>query len=412
MVCTVVMVTTSYPRFPGDSVGTFMEPIAKGLAARGHEIHIVAPWHPAITRGREEDGVYFHFFKYAPLPALNVFGYAQGMHADVRLRAAAWTAAPLAMAAGAFKAMRVAQKRRATIMHGHWVVPGGAIAAISRPALPLVVSLHGSDVFVAERVALAKRVAGRVFRRAGSVTACSSDLATRAIALGAAPDRMDVIPYGVDTAKFAPDPSARAECRAHLGLSLDAPLIFTAGRLVRKKGFEYLIDALPLLHPRTSPVLAIAGTGDLAGELSDRARTAGVAERVRWLGDLPQGQVARWLAAADVAVVPSVHDASGNVDGLPNTVMEALASGTPLVATPVGGIGSVVENGRTGLLVSEQSPAELAAALTALLEKPSLRADLGGRARTAVQGRYGWAHVARRFEAAYDRALVFHSDGR
>ncbi len=163
----------------------------------------------AITRGREEDGVYFHFFKYAPLPALNVFGYAQGMHADVRLRAAAWTAAPLAMAAGAFKAMRVAQKRRATIMHGHWVVPGGAIAAVSRPALPLVVSLHGSDVFVAERVALARRVAGRVFRRAGAVTACSSDLATRAIALGAAPDRMDVIPYGVDTAKFAPDADAR-----------------------------------------------------------------------------------------------------------------------------------------------------------------------------------------------------------
>ena len=68
-------------------------------------------------------------------------------------------AAPLAMAAGGFKAMRVAQKQRATVMHGHWVVPGGAIAAASPPALPLVVSLHGSDVFVAERVALAQRAA-------------------------------------------------------------------------------------------------------------------------------------------------------------------------------------------------------------------------------------------------------------
>src|SRR5450756_1009562 len=82
----VVMVTTSYPRFPGDSVGTFMEPIAKGVAARGHEVHIVAPWHPRITRGAVEDGVFFHFFKYAPVPALNVFGYAAGLHADVTLK--------------------------------------------------------------------------------------------------------------------------------------------------------------------------------------------------------------------------------------------------------------------------------------------------------------------------------------
>ena len=183
----VVMVTTSYPRFPGDSVGTFMEPIAKGLAARGHEIHVVAPWHPSITRPRVEDGVYFHFFKYAPLPALNVFGYAQGMRADVQVRAAAWTAAPLAIAAGMLKAMRVAQKRRATLMHGHWVVPGGAIAAYARPHLPLVVSLHGSDVYVAERVATARSVARRVFGRAAAVTACSEDLARARDRAGSGP---------------------------------------------------------------------------------------------------------------------------------------------------------------------------------------------------------------------------------
>src|SRR4051812_20419301 len=194
----VVMVTTSYPRFPGDSVGTFMEPIATGIAARGHEVHIVAPWHPKITRGTIENGVHFHFFKYAPVPALNVFGYAAGLQADVSLKRTAWLAAPLALAAGWFKAMRVAQKRRATVMHGHWVVPGGVIAAAARPTLPRVVSLHGSAVFVAERTAPARVAARRVFARAGVVTACSVDLATRAIALGASSDRVQVVPYGVD----------------------------------------------------------------------------------------------------------------------------------------------------------------------------------------------------------------------
>jgi phosphatidyl-myo-inositol dimannoside synthase len=404
----VVMVTTSYPRFPGDSVGTFMEPIAKGVAARGHEVHIVAPWHPRLTRGKGEDGVFFHFFKYAPVPALNVFGYAAGLEADVRVKTSAWIAAPLALAAGWFKAMRVAQKRRATVMHGHWVVPGGVIAASARPALPLVVSLHGSDIFFAERAAAARAAAARVFARAGAITACSSDLATRAIALGAAPERLEVVPYGVDAMRFRPAaPDDRARVRGSAGIGAGTPLIFAAGRLVRKKGFEYLIDAVPLMDP--SVRLAIAGTGDLDAELRARAATAGVAGRVRFLGDVPQDAVAAWFAAADVAVVPSVRDAFGNVDGLPNTVLEALASGTPVVATAAGGIGSAITDGRTGVLVSERDPSALAGAIRALVADAPRRAALGAAGRAWVEARFGWAATAARFEAAYDRALAFKS---
>jgi glycosyltransferase involved in cell wall biosynthesis len=405
----VVMVTTSYPRFPGDSVGTFMEPIAKHVAARGHEVHIVAPWHPRITRGKSEDGVFFHFFKYAPVPALNVFGYAAGLHADVRLRGAAWLAAPLAMTAGWFKAMRVAQKRRATVMHGHWVVPGGVIAAAARPALPLVVSLHGSDVFVAERVAPARLAARRVFDRAGFVTACSQDLAERAIALGAHADRLEVVPYGVDTARFKPAPGNRDALRASLGVTDNAPLLFTARRLVRKKGFEYLIDALPLIDAHPDARLAIAGAGDLELELRARARTAGIADRVHFLGDLPQDAVGAWFAAAEVAIVPSVRDDSGNVDGLPNTVLEALASGTPLVGTPAGGIASVIEDGQTGVIVPERDARALATAIGGLLDDPDRRARLGRAGREAVEVRFGWDGAAARFESAYDRALAFNS---
>jgi phosphatidyl-myo-inositol dimannoside synthase len=403
----VVMVTTSYPRFPGDSVGTFMEPIAKHVARRGHEVHIVAPWHPSITRGRAEDGVFFHFFKYAPVAALNVFGYAAGLQADVKLKTAAWIAAPLAMSAGWFKAMRVAQKRRATVMHGHWVVPGGAMAAAAMPTLPLVVSLHGSDVFVAERTPPARVVAQRVLARAGAVTACSQDLAERAIALGAPPDRTDVVPYGVDLARFKPAPELRAELRASLGMPRGAPLLVSAGRLVRKKGFEYLIDALPLLE-RQDTRLALAGDGDLAGELQARAAAARVADRIHFLGNLPQDAVGRWFGAADVAVVPSVRDDSGNVDGLPNTVLEALASGTPLVATPAGGIASVIEDGRTGALVPERDARALAAMIDVLLRDPARAAAIGAAARASA-GRFGWDAAAERFESAYDRALAFKS---
>ena len=406
----VVMVTTSYPRFPGDSVGTFMEPIAKHVAARGHEVHVVAPWHPRITRGKSEDGVFFHFFKYSPSPSLNVFGYAAGLHADVRLKRAAWLVAPLALAAGWFKAMRVAQKRRATVMHGHWVVPGGVIAAAARPALPLVVSLHGSDVFVAERSAPARAAARRVFGRAGFVTACSEDLARRARALGAAADRLEVVPYGVDTTRFGVVARARGDAlRATLAVPANAPVLVTAGRLVRKKGFEYLIDALPLIAAHPDARLVIAGDGDLAGELRARARAAGVADRVHFAGNLPQDTVGAWFAAADVVAIPSVRDDSGNVDGLPNTVLEALASGTPVVATTAGGIASAIRDGQTGLLVAERDSGALAAAIAAVLADPERGARLGRAARATAETRFGWDAAAARFETAYDRALAFNS---
>ena len=404
----VVMVTSSYPRFPGDSVGTFMEPIAKSVAARGHEVHVVAPWHPLVRRAAVEDGVRFHFYRYAPVPALNVFGYAAALRADVKLRGAAFAAAPLALLQGWRTARRVARTHRATIMHGHWVVPGGITASLASPVLPLVISLHGSDVFVAETLAPARAAARAAFRRAGAVTACSEDLARRAMAIGADANRMEVVPYGVDVARFRPDAAGRAAVRAAAGVADDQFLVFAAGRLVRKKGFEYLVDAMAGLPTGDRSVLAIGGAGDLADELAERARTAAPG-RVKLLGNLTQDEVATHLAAADAIVVPSVRDEAGNVDGLPNVVLEALASGTPLVTTAAGGIGSVVTHDRTALVVPERDAAAIRDALTALAMDAPRRARLGAEARALAEARFGWSRTAERLEAAYDRALALKS---
>ncbi|MFN8058828.1 MAG: glycosyltransferase [Vicinamibacterales bacterium] len=403
---TVVMVATSYPRFPGDTIGTFMEPIAKGVAARGHTVHLVAPWHPRLDRRPVEDGVHFHFFPYAPVAALNVFGYSGALRADVSLRGAAWIAAPLAVGAGVLAARRVARRVGAHVMHGHWVIPGGAIAHWARPRLPLVVSLHGSDVYVAERHASVGRVARSVFRHAGWTTACSADLRDRALRLGASPERSDVVPYGVNADEFRPDPVRRRDYRARLGIAADAPVLFAAGRFVRKKGFEYLLEAVAQLAVGwPSLTLILGGAGDLEGELVALARSLGVASRVAFPGVLSHGDVARALAAADLAIVPSVRDDAGNVDGLPNVVMEALASGTALVTTTAGGIGAVTRHGETAWHVRERSPEDLAAAVDALLRQPAARAALGSAARADVLARHTWAQVAARMEAAYDEAV-------
>jgi phosphatidyl-myo-inositol dimannoside synthase len=402
----VVMVATSYPRFPGDTVGTFMEPIAHGMAARGHEVHVVLPWHPRWTRPSREGGVTFHLFRYAPAPSLNVFGYAGALRADVSVRAAALMATPLALTAGWRAARKVARQIGATLMHGHWVVPGGALAAAAARDLPLVVSVHGSDVYLSERYGAIGRVAGWTFSNAGAVTACSEDLRVRAHALGANPSTSVTIPYGVDVSRFHPDPGARALMRSRWKLAMDAEVVFTAGRFVRKKGFEYLIETLAQLAPsRPSLRLVLAGGGDLDAEFRDRLTRLGIMDRAVLPGILTQDDVAAGLAAADVVVVPSVKDDAGNVDGLPNVVMEALASATPLVATTAGGIGHVVQDGTTGLLVGERDVPALASAIGRILDDRAFGARLGAAARAWTATDATWQRAAERFDAAYETAV-------
>jgi glycosyltransferase involved in cell wall biosynthesis len=107
-----------------------------------------------------------------------------------------------------------------------------------------------------------------------------------------------------------------------------------------------------------------------------------------------------------------VRDDAGNVDGLPNVVMEALASGTPLVTTTAGGIGAVVSDGQNALVVPERDASALAASIVRLLDAPALRESLGSTARRLAADRFGWARTAERFERAYDRALAFKSLAR
>ena len=190
--------------------------------------------------------------------------------------------------------------------------------------------------------------------------------------------------------------------RRELNLAADAPVVFSAGRLVSKKGFEYLIDAGRQLAIELPDLrLVIAGDGDLA-KSSWRARRHR-AGRAPSSASTRRTRSARLAAAADVIAVPSVHDEAGNVDGLPNFALEALATATPVVATTVGGLPQAIDDGVTGLLVAERDAGALAAAIAGLLATPD--ADAHGRAaREAVMRNFGWARVAERFEAVYDKA--------
>ncbi len=428
----ICMLTSSYPKYPGETTAPFIEEIAAGLVRRGHCVHVVAPYHRDIRRAPIERGVHLHFFRYSPVRALNVFGYAESLQADVGLRGAAIAAAPLAVGASMLALLRVTADDRRTmiddssddfadhpssfvlrpssfdLIHAHWVLPNGTPAALVARlrGLPLVISLHGSDVYLAERAAPLSLVAAATFRAARAITACSGDLRDRALRLGARADDVAVVPYGVDARAFQPDPQAGALVKAELGLAPDTPLIMSVSRLVYKKGLTYLLEAFPrILANHPGVVLVIAGYGDLREELERRASELGVAASVRFPGQLERERAARYVAAADVYVVPSIRDQRGNVDGLPNALLEGMGAGRPIVASRVAGIPDVIGDGRHGLLTPERDPAALAEAISRLLGDRALAERLGAAARRRVLEELTWDIAAERFELAYERAL-------
>lgn len=371
---------------------------------------VVAPHAEGLAAAWEDgEGVDVATFRYAP-ERMELLGYGRSLEADERVKAGAALAAPFYLAAAAAAVRRQLRRRRRDLVHAHWIVPNGIAAAAvaggrgGRAAAPLAIGLHGSDVFLAEKPG-ARRLAGWALSRSRLLTGCSPELVDRVRALGFPGERSRVIPYGVDVRAFSPDRERRALWRLRLGIPAAAPLVLGVGRMATKKGFHVLLEALPgLLEAHREAHVVLAGGGDLL------PRFAAAAER--WPGRLHlPGAVLRdtlpdLYRAADVFVLPAVHDARGNVDGLPNVILEAMASGLPVVASGISGIPLAVVPGTTGLLVPEGSAEALRGALGALLADPERARAMGERGRGRAEGELTWDAVAARTREAYRAALA------
>jgi phosphatidyl-myo-inositol dimannoside synthase len=368
----------------------------------GDAVTVLAPHAAGLPALWEDAGVEVRTFRYAPAGAERL-GYGRSLEADERIRGAALAVAPLYALAARRAVRRLLARRRFDLYQAHWLVPNAVAAPGRSRRTPFAVGLHGSDVFLAERPPY-RALARRALARARLVTGCSPELVERVCALGFPADRARVIPYGVDVAAFAPNRERGREWRVQLGVPADAPLVLAVGRMATKKGFHVLMQAAPaVLAAQPDAHLVLAGAGDRLAEL--RAVAAAWPDRVHFPGAVAHDALPDLFRAADVFVLPAVHDARGNVDGLPNVILEAMASALPVVASGISGIPLAVEDGRTGLLVSEGDAGALAAALLRLLADPAARRAMGEAGRRKAEGELTWDAVAARYRAAYLGAL-------
>ncbi len=369
----------------------------------GDRVTVLTPHAPGVRPAWQDDGVEVESFRYAP-ESQEVLGYSRSLSADETVRLRAGLVAPLY----ALAARRTLRRRLETdaydLLHAHWVVPNGLVARPLARRVPVAVGLHGSDVFLAERPLVRSLVAGALGRTT-LLTGCSPELVERVCALGFERERARVIPYGVDIEQFSPDYERRQIWRDKLGIPAGAVMAVSVGRMVTKKGYQVLLQALPALmdeHPELHVVLA--GGGDRLEEF--RRAAAAWQERVHFPGAVLRDTLPDLYRAADLFVLPAVHDPRGNVDGLPNVILEAMASGLPVLASEISGIPLAIEHGQEGLLVPEQQAEKLAQALQDLMRDPEARQRMGEAARHKAEQELTWKAIAARYRAAYEEALA------
>lgn len=382
-----LLVTSNFPRWDGDSTTPFISRLAEDLQNEGWEIDVLAPHALGAARLETIAGVTVRRFRYILPESQQTVCYEGGALINLRKTKTNWIKLPLLALSELLVTLRLLATRRYAVVNAHWLLPQGFVAAIAGKLTrtPLATTIHGGDVFD-----LQGRVLG-IFKRwalhhSAAVTVNSS--ATKKAIAAISPNTDTVtIPMGVDLPD-APD-EKRVQGIRHDHGSANGPLLLFVGRLVFEKGLDDLFRAVALLsEDGINANLIVAGTGQDQEALQTLAHSLGLDKNVSFLGWIAPDQVHSYMAAADIFVGPSKQSESGWREGLGLVFLESMAAGTPVVATASGGIPDIVQHGRTGLLVAEEAPGAIAAAITQLLSDPSLASQMVANGRSLVQNSY------------------------
>ena len=367
----VMLVTTSL-MLGGAETQVFL--IARELSARGHPVHMVT-MRPAEAYEDE-------------LGALGVPLSSLGMRRG--------RADPRAL----LRLARIVRAWRPDVVHSH-MVHANLLARLTRLLAPmpvLVSTAHNLDEGARWRE-LAYRFTDPLSNLTTNVCAAA---VKRFVAVGAVPrGRIERVPNGLDLRRFGRDPTTRARVRAALGVpSADRFLFLAVGRLEPQKDYPTMLRALAqLVDTGRTPLTLIVGTGPDEATLRTEAATLGLdVDHLRFLG--PRSDVPELLSAVDAYVMSSAWE------GLPMVLLEAAASGLPIVATDVGGNAEIVENGVTGTLVAAGDPKALAAAMAATIDaQPAQRVAWGDAGRARIEREFELGAVVECWQALYTRLL-------
>ena len=393
----LLVLASTYPRWAGDPEPGFVHELARRLVGQ-FRVVVLCPHAPGAKTGEVLDGVEVIRYRYAPERCERLVNEG-GIVANLRRSAWKYLLVPGFVLAQVCGAWRLIRREKVDVVHAHWLVPQGLIAAVLQclpgRKVPFLVTSHGADLY-ALRGRLLDALKRFVVRKASAVTVVSHPMLAELGAIRAEASKVSVQSMGVDlTTRFSPD--ARVE--------RSRGEILFVGRLVEKKGLRHLVAAMPLvLGKRPDSYLTIAGFGPEEAMLKHLALRLGVGERVHFLGGVSQDELPDLYRRAAVFVAPFVTAASGDQEGLGLVLVEAIGCGCPVVAGDVPAVREVF--GQMGVpCVPADDVGRLASAILAVLGSPEEAHTFASGLRERVAQYFDWGSVAAVYHALINSAV-------
>ncbi|HEX4853471.1 glycosyltransferase [Arenimonas sp.] len=379
----LMVLASTYPRWADDREPGFVHELAKRMVGTFRVIAIV-PSAPGAAGREVLDGVEVVRFRYAPRRWETLVNDG-GILANLKRSGMKYLLLPGFAISQLVTAGRCLRREQVDIVHAHWLLPAGAVAALLRMSsgarTPYLVTSHGADLF-ALRSGIFQRLKRWVAKGAAGITVVSTAMRRELAAIGVPPSRVSVQPMGVDLSeRFTPIanvPRSPVE-------------ILFVGRIVAKKGLIHLIDAMPaILAEHPSAFLTVVGFGPEEAACRGRVRELSIDDHVRFVGGVSQTALPELYRRAAVFVAPFVQASDGDQEGLGLVVVEAVGCGCPVVVSDLPAVRDVFANESPAALVKSGSPLELARAVSAVLSSPPGTESL----RKSLLHRFDWSVVA------------------
>lgn len=390
----ILITASTYPRWDNDATPGFVEQFAKNIKRRNTDVYVIAPHAYGAKKNEVKDGVVIHRYHYFIPPKAQTIMYDGGAVNKINKTPTYAVKVVLLLVSQFLNVLRLTYTNKITVINAHWAIPQGFVAVFVKiiTGKKIVLTVHGGDIFNLNGKIM---TAVKKFVLKHSDVVCPNSEATMLACKSIYDRSYEIIPMGIYMDKFTVQSPSIELKKAH---SVKGFTMLYVGRLADVKGVKYLLEAATILKQKGKEfTVIIVGEGPLRNEFRQYIDMNGLETYVHLVGWVSSDQLNEYYSIADLFVGPSLSEPQGLV------FVEALATGTPVLATKVGGIPGIVTNGVTGYLVPPKSAKKIAEKVEYLIDNPKILAHMADTARNSVVNKFSWENTTARYEEIFSR---------
>jgi len=404
----ILIVTTGYPRWDNDICGVYIHRTAKKIVEMGNTIDVLTPYYPGTSMYEEKNNVHIYRFKYFIGDNLQTLAYLPGIPEKIKTFKGK-ILLPFLCLFYIINLLKLNRNNNYDIINCHFLIPTGFLVVLLNKLLrkKVITTVYGAEMFPVingKYVYLSKFLSYTISK--SNYVVGISDASINAARFFYSKKNMKIIPDGIDVEKFNSSVNSTKLSEKYSSYS---NIIFTSGRFVERKGFIYLIKAMPLiLKEKPDTLLIIGGDGPDYEKLNKLVLKLNISNNVKFLGFIADEEFPNYMKFADIFVLPSIIDRNGDTEGSGTILLEAMSSGTPVVGTNVGGIPYALKDGVGGFLINSNDSEAISNSILRLLNDEKLYNTMKNSAIEYVKKNFSNSIIASKYvnlfkELIYDK---------